>query len=137
MEHTFIALFSIATVVAIAVGRTRVPYTVALVVVGLVVGSFDLVSPPHLTKDLLFAVFLPGLIFEAAYNLHVSELRRGWRMVTVLAGPGIIAAILVSGLATAWLIRLFGLAPDFSWRDGLVFAAPEDFENAKKLIALF
>ena len=137
MEHTFIALFSIATVVAIAVGRTRVPYTVALVVVGLIVGSFDLVSPPHLTKDLLFAVFLPGLIFEAAYNLHVSELRRGWRMVTVLAGPGIIVAILVTGLVTAWLIRLLGLDPAFSWRDGLVFAALVSATDPIAVVSLF
>jgi len=137
MEHTFIALFSIATVVAIAVGRTRVPYTVALVIVGLIVGSFNLVSPPHLTKDLLFAVFLPGLIFEAAYNLHVSELRRGWRMVTVLAGPGIIAAIFVTGFATAWLIRLFGFAPSFSWRDGLVFAALVSATDPIAVVSLF
>src|SRR5689334_2744628 len=123
MEYTFIALFSIATVVAIAVGRTRVPYTVALVVVGLVVGSFNLVSPPHLTKDLLFAVFLPGLIFEAAYNIHITELRRGWRMVTALAGPGLIIAILVTGFATTWLFQLFGLERSFTRRDGLVFAA--------------
>ena len=46
VEHTFIALFSIATVVAIAVSRTRVPYTVALVVVGLLVGSLHIVDPP-------------------------------------------------------------------------------------------
>ena len=137
MEHSVIALFSIASIVAIAVSRTRVPYTVALVVVGLVVGSFNLVSPPHLTKDLLFSVFLPGLIFEAAYNMHVGELRRGWRMVTVLAGPGVIVAILVTGLATALLLRLFGLEPAFTWRDGLVFAALVSATDPIAVVSLF
>jgi CPA1 family monovalent cation:H+ antiporter len=137
MEHTFIALFSIATIVAIAVQRTKVPYTVALVVVGLVVGSFDLVSPPHLTKNLLFAVFLPGLVFEAAYNIHVTELRRSWRMVATLAGPGIIVAIGVTGVATAWLLRATSLEPSFTWRDGLVFAALVSATDPIAVVSLF
>ena len=137
MEHSVIALFSIASIVAIAVSRTRVPYTVALVVVGLIVGSFNLVSPPHLTKDLLFSVFLPGLIFEAAYNMHIGELRRGWRMVTVLAGPGVIVAILLTGMATALLLRLFGLEPSFTWRDGLVFAALVSATDPIAVVSLF
>ena len=137
MEHSVIALFSIATIVAIAVSRTRVPYTVALVVVGLVVGSFNLVAAPHLTKDLLFAVFLPGLIFEAAYNLHVTELRRGWRMVTVLAGPGVIVAIVLTGFATTWVVRLLGLEPSFTWRDGLVFAALVSATDPIAVVSLF
>ena len=137
MEHTIIALFSIASVVAIAVSRTRVPYTVALVVVGLIVGSFNIVTPPPLTKDLLFAVFLPGLIFEAAYNIHISELRRGWRMVTVLAGPGVILAIVITGMAIAWLVRLFALEPSFTWRDGLVFAALVSATDPIAVVSLF
>lgn len=52
MEHVFIILFSIASIVAIAVSRTRVPYTVALVVVGLVVGSLNIVEPPALIRSL-------------------------------------------------------------------------------------
>jgi len=123
VEHTFIVLFSIASIVAIAVSHTRIPYTVALVAVGLVVGSLNLVEPHTLTKSLLFALFLPGLVFEAAYNIHIAELRRSWRTVTVLAGPGVIVAIIATGLVTSWVLRGLGLAPDFTWRNGLVFAA--------------
>jgi CPA1 family monovalent cation:H+ antiporter len=137
MEYSIIALFSIASMVAIAVSRTRVPYTVALVVVGLIVGSLNLVSPPHLTKDLLFTVFLPGLIFEAAYNIHVGELRRSWRTVTTLAVPGVIIAILVTGFAMTGLIGMFGLAPAFTWRDGLVFAALVSATDPIAVVSLF
>ena len=123
VEHAFIVLFCIASAVAIAVSRTRVPYTVALVAVGLGVGSLHVFEPPHLTKELLFSLFLPGLIFEAAYNMHATELRRVWRTVSVLAGPGIIVSIIVAGLGCVWALHRVGLAPDFTWRDGLVFAA--------------
>ena len=137
MEHTFIALFSIATVVAIAVSRTRVPYTVALVVVGLAVGSFGIVDPPKLTKELLFALFLPGLIFEAAYNIHVQELRESWRTVTALAAPGVLAAIGLTGLVVAWLLRGSGLQPDFTWQQGLVFAALVSATDPIAVVSLF
>lgn len=137
MEHAFVVLFSIATVVAIAVSRTRVPYTVALVVVGLVVGSLHIVEPPKLTKALLFSLFLPGLIFEAAYNIHADELRRSWRAITVLAGPGLIATILVTGAMVAAAVRALHLQADFSWRDGLVFAALVSATDPIAVVSLF
>ena len=137
MEHTFIILFSIATIVAIAVSRTRVPYTVALVVVGLIVGSLNLVDPPKLTKELLFSLFLPGLIFEAAYNIHMRELQQSWRTVTALAAPGVIAAIGLTGVLIAWSLRAFGLQPDFTWREGLVFAALVSATDPIAVVSLF
>ena len=137
VEHVFIVLFCIASAVAIAVSRTRVPYTVALVAVGLGVGSLHVFEPPHLTKDLLFSLFLPGLIFEAAYNMHATELRRVWRTVTVLAGPGIILSIIVAGFACAWALHRTGLATDFTWRDGLVFAALVSATDPVAVVSLF
>jgi CPA1 family monovalent cation:H+ antiporter len=114
-----------------------VPYTVALVVVGLVVGSFHLIEPPHLTKSLLFSVFLPGLVFEAAYNLQASELRRSWRTVTLLAGPGVLLAIAVAGLLTAGALQLTGVTHDFGWKDGIVFAALVSATDPIAVVSLF
>jgi len=108
VEHSLIALSKLQTVVGIAISRTRIPYTVALVIVGLAAGAFNVLTPPRLTKELLFAVFLPGLVFEAAYNIHVSELRRTWRTVSTLAVPGVIVAIVPTGGAIAWLL---GVSP--------------------------
>jgi CPA1 family monovalent cation:H+ antiporter len=58
-------------------------------------------------------------------------------MVSVLAGPGIIAAIVCTGIATAWLLRLFGLEPSFTWRDGLVFAALVSATDPIAVVSLF
>ncbi|HEX4681185.1 MAG TPA: sodium:proton antiporter [Gemmatimonadaceae bacterium] len=136
-EHSFIVLFSIASAVAIAVSRTRVPYTVALVVVGLGVGALHIIEPPRLTKELLFSLFLPGLIFEAAYNIHAAELRRSWRAVATLAGPGVIVSIVVAGFASSWALRVTGLSPEFAWRDGLVFAALVSATDPVAVVGLF
>ena len=72
-ETTFILLFMIATAVAIAVRRLKIPYTVALVVAGLLLGLPRMFQPPHLTKDLLYTVFLPGLLFEAAFHINFEQ----------------------------------------------------------------
>ena len=100
-ETTFVVLFSSATAVAIVVRRFRAPYTVALVVVGLVIGSLHIVAAPHLTKDLLFAIILPGLLFEAAFNLDMRVFWGNRRAIAGLAVPGVIAAIALMAIASA------------------------------------
>jgi NhaP-type Na+/H+ and K+/H+ antiporters len=70
-----IVLYCVAMVVAIVSRRLRVPYTAALLVVGVALGAAHVAALPHLTRELLFAVFLPGLLFEAAYHIELYELR--------------------------------------------------------------
>jgi len=56
----------VATAVAVGARWLKIPYTVALVLAGLAIGASHTLEAPHLTKELLFAVILPGLVFEAA-----------------------------------------------------------------------
>ena len=83
-----ILLFSVAAAVAIAVRRLHVPYTVAPVLTGLALGILRLFTPPHLTKELLFSVFLPGLLFEAAFHIEFREFWRNRFAIASLAIPG-------------------------------------------------
>jgi NhaP-type Na+/H+ or K+/H+ antiporter len=62
IDVIMVALFAVATVVALIVRKLLVPYTVGLVLAGLLLGATHVLRPPHLTKELLFAVFLPGLL---------------------------------------------------------------------------
>jgi CPA1 family monovalent cation:H+ antiporter len=122
-EASFVVLFSVATGVAIAVRRLRVPYTVALVVVGLALGALHLVEPPRLTKELLFALFLPGLLFDAAFHLDAREFWRNRWAIGVLAVPGVLLGIVVTAAIATFIITRFQLEPGFSWSYGLVFGA--------------
>src|SRR5450432_4733713 len=97
-ETIVVVLFSIATVVAIAVRQVRFPYTVALVLVGLGLGALRLLPAPHLTKDLLFAVILPGLLFEASFNIDAKQFWASRLTIGALAFPGVIAAIGLTAL---------------------------------------
>ncbi len=74
-----------------------------LAVVGLGV-LYGLIEPGRLTYALGHAtlyVFLPALLFEAAWNLNVRAMRRQWIAIATLAGPGVLltAAIVAGALS--------------------------------------
>ncbi len=74
-----------------------------LAIVGLGV-LYGLVQPGRLAYALGHAtlyVFLPPLLFEAAWNLNFSAMRRQWAAIATLAGPGVVltAAIVAGALS--------------------------------------
>jgi CPA1 family monovalent cation:H+ antiporter len=74
-----------------------------LAVVGLGV-LYGLIEPGRLAYALGHAtlyVFLPALLFEAAWNLNVRAMRRQWIAIATLAGPGVLltAAIVAGALS--------------------------------------
>ena len=87
------------------VRRTKLPYTVALVVAGLVIGSTHL-RVFHLSYELVFAVFLPPLLFDAAIRLPVDMLKRNWKIIALLAVPGVITSTLLVACATHYWVKL-------------------------------
>jgi CPA1 family monovalent cation:H+ antiporter len=122
LSGSIILLFVLATVVALAAKRLRVPYTVALVVAGLVLGSVGGLTPPVLTKELLFALFLPGLLFEAAFHLDAEEFWRNRLTIFSLALPGVIAATILTACALATALPLVDAESHLGWGPAFVFA---------------
>lgn len=106
-EQTLIALLVVAAIVAIAVSFFRLPYTIALVGVGLFL-SFGDVLEFNLTRDLILLVFLPPLLFEGALNMDLDDLRRRAPQVGVLAILGTVVSVAV--LAGGFLLLGFGIA---------------------------
>lgn len=137
IETAFILLFVVATAVAIAARRIRLPYTVALVCAGLVLGALQWFPAPHLTKSLLYSAFLPGLLFEAAFHLDARELRDNWMTILSLAIPGVIASTTLVSVTLTPVVHLLGIAPRFGWRDALVFGALISATDPVAVVALF
>ncbi|GAC1308560.1 MAG: cation:proton antiporter [Vulcanimicrobiaceae bacterium] len=81
-------MLAIATVVAIVAARWRVPEAVPLVALGALVGSIAHVRPPFAFGPTLLFVFLPPLVFEAAWNIDLRALRTYAGRVALLALPG-------------------------------------------------
>jgi CPA1 family monovalent cation:H+ antiporter len=137
VQATLVILFSVATAVAIGARRLRIPYTAALVVVGVALSALHVVEPPHLTKQALFAFILPGLLFEAAYNLDMAELRRSWWGVTALAVPGVAVAIALTAWFTTATFGALGIDRTFTIGVGLLFGAVIAATDPVAVVALF
>lgn len=96
IEALILELLLVVSVVAIIVRRFRIPYTVALVLAGLVL-SFRSGIKIELTSELILALLLPPLVFEAAFHLNFERLKRSLPAIGLLAIPGVIINMLIVG----------------------------------------
>ena len=107
-----VILLVIASFVVVVVKHIKIPYTVALVLVGLALGFFNALQPIPLTEHLVLFVLLPALLFEASWNLNVSNLRSSISSVVIFATIGVALSIFVIGfclnffLHIPWLVAL-------------------------------
>jgi CPA1 family monovalent cation:H+ antiporter len=101
IEILILALLLISSVVSIVVRRFRIPYTVALVLTGLAL-SFQASIEIELNPRIFLLLFLPPLLFDAAFNLNIRDLRRNIRTIALLAVPGVILSTLFVGGVVAW-----------------------------------
>lgn len=137
LELVLVLLFTIATGVALTARWLKVPYTAALVLAGLVIGAGNWVAAPHLSKDLLFAVFLPGLLFEAAFHIDSKKFWENKLAITGLAVPGVVAAISVTAFILTPVVQGFGLEHEFRLIDGFVFGGIVAATDPIAVVALF
>jgi|TARA_B110000116_G_scaffold2879_1_gene2589 CPA1 family monovalent cation:H+ antiporter len=95
----------LALLVAIAIRWVRLPYTIALVIVGLVLGwlgesMFAGLEPGGglLSAELILFILLPPLLFEGSSAMHIDKLRQNWKTISLLAIPGVLLNTLIIGL---------------------------------------
>ncbi|XP_049403830.1 sodium/hydrogen exchanger 8 [Solanum stenotomum] len=91
---------------------TRVPYSVALLVLGIGLGALEYGTHHGLGRigdgiriwanidpDLLLAVFLPALLFESAFSMEIHQIKRCAVQMLLLAGPGVLISTFFLGAA--------------------------------------
>lgn len=105
--NAFIGLLAAAVLISIFAERVRVPAAVLLVAVGVAAGTIWHVKPPFEFSPSLLFVFLPPLIFEAAWNIDLPMLRQCLGRIVLLAFPG----TLIVAFAIAAAIAAVGALP--------------------------
>jgi CPA1 family monovalent cation:H+ antiporter len=123
-------LLLVAAAVAMLARRLHVPYSIGLVVAGISLALLPFVPTVELTKELIFKLLLPPLIFEAAFYLHWKELRRDLPVILVLASLG----VLLSAGATALGMHL---AAGWPWWSALVFGVLIAATDPVSVVATF
>ncbi len=97
--------------------RLNVPYPIVLVMGGLLLSFVPGIPRVPLNPELIFLVFLPPLLYSAAWTLSWREFQRNVGRIVMLA-IGLVA-FTVFGLAwtAGWLL------PGFDWRSGFLLGA--------------
>jgi len=113
VETLVIVLLLVVSIVAIVVRRIRLPYTVALVLVGLLI-TFEQELAFEVTPELILALFVPPLVFEAAFHLEFNQLRDNLIPILILAVPGVVLSTLIVGGIVSVVVGLpLGVAAVF------------------------
>ena len=123
-------LLLIAAVVAMLARRLHVPYSVGLVFAGIALALLPFSPNVILTKQLVFTVFLPPLIFEAAFQLRWPELRKDLPVIITLATLG----VLLSAAAIAIGMHFLGR---WTWISAIVFGMLISATDPVSVIATF
>jgi len=105
---SIVTLLLIACIVSIIAQRLKQPYTIALVVVGLLIAVTKLVPSIHISHDVTFTLILPPLLFYGALHMDLEHLRNHWKSIGMLAIPGVAISTLLIGfiIAQLWDIEL-------------------------------
>ena len=91
-------LLLVSCLIAIISRKFGMPYIVGLVIAGIAISFLPHAPQLPLSRELIFAVFLPPLIFEAALQLEWARFRRELPLTLLLALFGVaIAASVVAG----------------------------------------
>ena len=99
-----VLIIVIGAIVAIAARRMRIPYTVGLVLAGIVLAVLPLEISLPFSKQFIFEVLLPPLIFEAALFIDWHELRRDLLVVGTYATVGVVLSAAVTAALMHFVI---------------------------------
>ncbi|HEY7834927.1 MAG TPA: cation:proton antiporter [Ktedonobacterales bacterium] len=128
--QVLVILLVVALATALVARWLRVPYTVGLVVAGLVIAAFGLLPGVGLTPSLVLDIFVPALLFEGAWSVDIKSLRRDWAPVALLVGPGVLLTLGVCAL----VLRLGAGLP---WGQALLLGAILAPTDPVAVLALF
>ena len=102
----------------------------ALLIAGLIVGVALPYRLTHIFGQATLYVFLPALIFEAAWNLDFHLMRRAWKPIVLLALPG----VAVTAAVIAVCAHVIG---PFGWDAAIVLGAILSATDPVSVVAVF
>jgi monovalent cation:H+ antiporter, CPA1 family len=123
-------LLFVSALVAMLMRRLRLPYTVGLVLAGMGLYFFEVHIQWHLSKDLIFSVFLPPLVFEAALFIDWREFKKDLPVLGLLATLGVMVAAAVTAVGMHYAL-------DWEWSSAIVFGVLIAATDPVSVIATF
>ncbi len=77
----FLAMVAAIVLLNILATKLRIAYPILLVLAGLMISFIPGLPMVRVDPDLIFLIFLPPLLFEAAWSISFKEMKKWWRMI--------------------------------------------------------
>jgi monovalent cation/hydrogen antiporter len=126
-----LALLVVIAALASVAQRLRIPYPILLVLAGLILALIPAVPDVQLNPDLVFLLFLPPLLYIAAFDTSIRDVRALLRPILSLA----VGLVLATTAVVAVLVHL--LLPDLGWPTAFAFGAIVSPPDAVAAAAVF
>lgn len=97
--------------------KIKLPYPILLLMVGLVIGFVPALPDLALDPEIVFIIFLPPLLYDAAFKTSWHEFKTAIRPISTLAITLVFFTTLTVAAVTHWLV------PGFSWPLSFVLGA--------------
>ncbi len=129
-ELSVVVLLAVAAAMAIVVKRIKVPYTVALVLVGLAFAFFPNFVDLDFSPELILGLLIPPLLFEATLHLPWGKLKADLAGILFFA----IGGTMLGTFAVGWIIWALVGVP---WLAAVAFGALISATDPVAVIAFF
>ncbi|RFS13649.1 Na+/H+ antiporter [Emticicia sp. C21] len=125
MENYSIVLIILGLMIVLSAiaTRIRIPYPILLVTAGIAIGFIPGVPTIILNPEIVFLIFLPPLLFDAAFNISYKELRNNWATISTLAFPLVFFTTTAIAVVTHYLIPAMSWAMSFAL--GAILSPPD------------
>lgn len=117
MQAVILGLLALVAVVAGLARRLSISYPILLVLVGLICSLIPQIPDVPLPPDLVFFVFLPPLLYSAAWQTSWREFRFNFVSIGMLAFGLVFFTAAGVALLAHWFL------PGFDWRLGFLLGA--------------
>lgn len=119
MENYSVVIFILAVMIGLSAiaDKIKLPYPVLLIIAGIAVGFIPSLPKIDLNPEIVFLIFLPPLLYDAAFNISFKEFRTNINTITTLAIP------LVFITATGIAVVAHFIIPGMSWPLSFVLGA--------------
>lgn len=119
MENYSIILFLLAVMIGLSAmaDKIKLPYPILLVTAGIAVGFIPGMPKIELDPDIIFLLFLPPMLYDAAYNISLQEFKKNLNTISTLAFA--LVFLTAGGIAVA----AYFLIPGITWPLAFVIGA--------------
>ena len=114
---TVIILLAVVTALAEVTDKVKIPYPILLVLTGIGIGLVPGLPPIQLHPDVVFLIFLPPILYAAAWTTSWPDFKKAKRPITLLA----IGCVIFTTCAVAYIAHMF--IPDLGWPEAFVLGA--------------